>query len=86
MPYFKTYKDRTDAQKLAQMLAMQEANQAVNTDYAAIPSMSQSYASVNPQDLLKMREMMNRQMAKGAQNVGKRTYSTTTPFNTGGLA
>jgi hypothetical protein len=48
--------------------------------------MSQSYASVDPQDLLKMREMMNRQMAKGAQNVGKRTFSTTTPFNTGGLA
>lgn len=86
MPYFKTYKDRTDAQKLAQMLAMQEANQAVNTDYAAIPSMATPSASVDPQDLLKMREMMNRQMAKGAQNVGKRTYSTTTPFNTGGLA
>jgi hypothetical protein len=86
MPYFKTYKDRTDAQKLAQMLAMQEANQAVNTDYAAIPSMATPSASVDPQDLLKMREMMNRQTARNAQNVGKRTYSTTTPFNTGGLA
>jgi hypothetical protein len=86
MPYFKTYKDRTDAQKLAQMLAMQEANQAINTDYAPIPTMATPSASVDPQDLLKMREMMNRQTARNAQNIGKRTYSTTTPFNTGGLA
>jgi hypothetical protein len=86
MPYFKTYKDRADAQKLAQMLAMQEANQAVNTDYAAIPTMATPSASVDPQELLKMREMMNRRTAQNAQNLGKRSFSTTTPFNTGGLA
>ena len=46
MPYYKTFKDRTDPQRLAEMLALQEANQRVNTDYAAMPTMATPTASI----------------------------------------
>ena len=83
MPYFKTYKDRTDAQRLAEMLAAQEANQRVNTDYTAIPTMATPTASIDPLEMLKMRQMANRRFGK---SVGRNTYDTVTPMDTQGLA
>ena len=83
MPYYKTFKDRTDPQRLAEMLALQEANQRVNTDYAAMPTMATPTASIDPLEMLKMREMMNK---RGMCSVGKNTYDTVTPMNTQGLA
>ena len=83
MRYTKTYKDRNNAQKLAEMLAMQEANQRINTDYAATPTMASPTASVDPLELLKMRQMANRRVG---QSVGRNTYDTVTPINTQGLA
>jgi hypothetical protein len=40
-------------------------------------------ASIDPLEMLKMREMMNK---RGMRNVGKNTYDTVTPMNTQGLA
>ena len=48
MRYTKTYQDRTDPQRLAEMLALQEANQRVSTDYAAMPTMATPTASIDP--------------------------------------
>ena len=83
MRYTKTYKERNDAQRLAEMLAMQEANQRVNTDYSAMPTMATPNASIDPMALLKMRQMANRRVG---QSVGRNTYDTVTPMNTQGLA
>lgn len=83
MRYTKTYKDRTDGQRLAEMLAMQEANQRISTDYAAMPTMASPTASIDPLELLKMRQMANRRVD---QSVGRQTYDTVTPMNTQGLA
>lgn len=83
MPYFKTYKDRTDAQRLAEMLALQEANQRVSTDYAAMPTMATPTVSIDPLEMLKMRQMANSRFGK---KVGKNTYDTVNPINTQGLA
>jgi hypothetical protein len=83
MRYAKTYKDRTDGQRLAEMLALQEANQRINTDYASVPSMATPTASIDPLELLKMRQMANRRVG---QSVGRNTYDTVTPMNTQGLA
>ena len=83
MRYLKTYQERTDPQRLAEMLAMQEANQRINTDYAAIPAMASTPNFIDPQDLMKMRQMaVNRQTRK----IGRNTYDTVTPVNTQGLA
>jgi hypothetical protein len=84
MKYYKAQQDRTDPQRLAEMLAMQEANQKVSTDYGALPSMSSGSPNfINPMDLEKMRRTaMNRK----AQKIGKNTYDTVTPMNTQGLA
>ena len=83
MRYTKTYQDRTDPQRLAEMLALQEANQRVNTDYAAMPTMATPTASIDPLEMLKMRQMANKRVG---QNVGRNTYDTVTPINTQGLA
>ena len=83
MRYTKTYQDRTDAQRLAEMLALQEANQRINTDYASTPSMATPTASIDPLELLKMRQMANKSVG---QSVGRNTYDTVTPINTQGLA
>jgi hypothetical protein len=83
MRYAKTYKDRTDGQRLAEMLALQEANQRINTDYANVPSMATPTASIDPLELLKMRQMANKRVG---QSVGRNTYDTVTPINTQGLA
>ena len=83
MRYTKTFKERNDAQKLAEMLAMQEANQRISTDYAAMPTMANPTASIDPLELLKMRQMANRRVS---QSVGRNTYDTVTPMNTQGLA
>ncbi len=84
MRYYKAQQDRTDPQRLAEMLAMQEANQKISTDYGALPSMSSATPNfISPMDLEKMRRMaMNRQ----AQKIGKNTYDTTTPTDTTGYA
>ncbi len=83
MRYAKTYKDRTDGQRLAEMLALQEANQRISTDYASTPSMATPTASIDPLELLKMRQMANKRVG---QSVGRNTYDTVTPINTQGLA
>lgn len=83
MRYTKTYQDRTDAQRLAEMLALQEANQRINTDYASTPSMAMPTGSIDPLELLKMRQMANKRVG---QSVGRNTYDTVTPINTQGLA
>ena len=83
MRYTKTFKERNDAQRLAEMLAMQEANQQVSTGYGAMPTMATPSVSVDPLELLKMRQMANRRVG---QSVGRNTYDTVTPMNTQGLA
>lgn len=84
MKYYKAQQDRSDPKRLAEMLAMQEANQKISTDYGALPSMSSATPNfIDPMDLEKMRRMaMNRQ----TQKIGKNTYDTVTPMNTQGLA
>ncbi len=83
MKYMKTYMDRTDPQRLAEMLAMQEANQKINTDYAPIPTMSNAPQYTDPLELMRMRQMA---LSRQAQGVGRKTYDTVTPMDTRGLA
>jgi len=84
MRYIKTYSSQaTDPKRLAEMLAMQEANQKIGTDYAAIPKMDSASQTVDPMELMRMRQMM---MAQQSRNLGRNTYDTVTPMNTRGLA
>jgi len=84
MKYYKAQQDRADPQRLAEMLALQEASQKINTDYGDLPSMSSAAPNfTSALDLEKMRRMA---MSKKAQKIGKNTYDTTTPIDTTGLA
>lgn len=88
MKYYKNFATQSDPQKLAEMLAMQEANQRINSDYGALPSMSGG--DIDP---MKMKMMMDagkemRKKLSQAKNkeIGKNTYDTTASFSTEGLA
>jgi len=84
MKYYKAQQDRSDAQRLAEMLAMQEANQKVDTNYGALPSMSST--SPNFTSAIDLEKMRRAAMNRKAQKIGKNTYDTTTPIDTTGLA
>jgi hypothetical protein len=84
MRYVKTYKDRQDAEKLAQMLAVQEANQTLRKKMETMQQPQSSGGS--PLDPTKLLEMMNMFGAQRNNQIGRQTFHTTNPYNTQGLA
>jgi len=89
MKYYKAQQDRADPQRLAEMLALQEANQRIDTSYGALPSMSNGQ-SIDPMALMQMKEkgeeMRLKRTAAKTKKIGKNTFDTSNPFDTGGLA
>lgn len=89
MKYYENFSQQSDPRRLAEMLALQEANQRIDTSYGALPSMSGDQ-SIDPMALMQMKEkgeeMRLKRTAAKAKKVGKNTFDTTNPFDTGGLA
>ena len=89
MKYYENSSQQSDPRRLAEMLALQEANQRIDTSYGALPSMSGDQ-SIDPMALMQMKEkgeeMRLKRTAAKAKKVGKNTFDTTNPFDTGGLA
>ena len=88
MKYYENFSQQSDPRRLAEMLALQEANQRIDTDYGAIPSMSGSEIDFNAMKRMSEGGKALRKKIETAktQKIGKKTYSTTTPFSTEGLA
>ncbi len=87
MKYYKTYKDRTDAQRLAEMLQMQEQNQSIGNDFSVTPPpTAPSYDFISPETVQKMQESRKKRAIEATQKIGNRTFDKTTKFSTGGLA
>jgi len=89
MKYYQNFSQQSDPRRLAEMLALQEANQRIDTSYGALPSMSNGQ-SIDPMALMQMKEkgekMRLKRTAAKTKKIGKNTYDTTTPIDTTGLA
>ena len=89
MKYYENFSQQSDPRRLAEMLALQEANQRIDTSYGALPSISGSQ-SIDPMALMRMKErgdeMRLKRTAAKSKEIGKNTFDTSNPFNTGGLA
>jgi len=88
MKYYQNFSSQSDPKKLAEMLAMQEANQRIDTDYGEIPSMSGGQIDFDTMKRMAEGGKELRKKIETAKNkkIGEKTYSTTTPLPTEGLA